>query len=85
MPITKRLPHLGTPKNLIEYILDEKNYGEKVGSVSSLNCNVETAFYEYKNIQNKYKMKGVRSAYHIIQSFSFIKKCFLHLLFAYLI
>ena len=70
MPITKRLPHLGTPKNLIEYILDEKNYGEKVGSVSSLNCNVETAFYEYKNIQNKYKMKGVRSAYHIIQSFS---------------
>lgn len=70
MPITKRLPHLGTPKNLLEYILDEKNYGEKLGSVSSLNCNVETAFYEYKDIQDKYKMKGVRSAYHIIQSFS---------------
>lgn len=24
MPVTKRLPHLGSPKNLIEYILDEK-------------------------------------------------------------
>lgn len=70
MPVTKRLPHLGSPKNLIEYILDEKNNGEKVGYVSSLNCNVETAFYEFKDIQNKYKMKGTRGAYHIIQSFS---------------
>ena len=24
MPVTKRLPHLGSPKNLIDYILDEK-------------------------------------------------------------
>ena len=70
MPVTKRLPHLGSPKNLIEYILDEKNNGEKVGYVSSLNCNVETAFYEFKDIQNKYKMRGTRGAYHIIQSFS---------------
>lgn len=70
MPVTKRLPHLGTPKNLIEYILDEKNNGEKVGYASSLNCNVETALYEFKDIQKKYKMGGTRSAYHIIQSFS---------------
>ena len=36
MPVTKRLPHLGSPKNLIEYILDEKNDGEKIGCASSL-------------------------------------------------
>lgn len=70
MPVTKRLPHLGSPKNLIEYILDEKNDGEKVGYTSSLNCNVETALYEFKDIQKKYKMNGKRGAYHIIQSFS---------------
>lgn len=70
MPVTKRLPHLGSPKNLIEYILDEKNDGEKVGYASSLNCNVETALYEFKDIQKKYKMGGTRGAYHIIQSFS---------------
>lgn len=70
MPVTKRLPHLGSPKNLIEYILDEKNDGEKVGCTSSLNCNVETALYEFKDIQKKYNMSGTRSAYHIIQSFS---------------
>ena len=56
MPVTKRLPHLGSPKNLIEYILDEKNDGEKVGCTSSLNCNVETALYEFKDIQKKYKI-----------------------------
>lgn len=70
MPVTKRLPHLGSPKNLIEYILDEKHNGEKVGLASSLNCNVETALYEFKDIQKKYKMSGTRGAYHIIQSFS---------------
>ena len=70
MPVTKRLAHLGTAKNLIEYILDEKNNGEKVGLASSLNCNVNTAFYEFRDIQNKFKMTGTRSAYHIIQSFS---------------
>lgn len=70
MPVTKRLAHLGSPKNLIEYILDEKNDGEKVGLASSLNCNVETALYEFKDIQKKYKMGGTRGAYHIIQSFS---------------
>ena len=70
MPVTKRLPHLGSPKNLIEYILDEKNDGEKVGLASSLNCNAETALYEFMDIQKKYKMGGTRGAYHIIQSFS---------------
>lgn len=70
MPVTKRLPHLGSPKNLIEYILDEKNDGEKVGCASSLNCEVETALYQFKDIQKKYKMGGTRGAYHIIQSFS---------------
>lgn len=70
MPVTKRLAHLGLPKNLIEYILDEKNDGEKVGLASSLNCCVETALYEFKDIQKKYKMGGTRGAYHIIQSFS---------------
>ena len=70
MPVTKRLPHLGSPKNLIDYILDEKNNGEKVGVASSLNCNVETAYYEFKDIQKRYKMQGTRGAYHIIQSFS---------------
>lgn len=70
MPITKRKPHYKTPQNLIEYILDEKNYGEKVGVISSINCNVETALLEFKDIQKKYQMKGKRVAYHIIQSFS---------------
>lgn len=70
MPVTKRLPHLSSPKNLIEYVLDEKNDGEKVGYASSLNCNVETSLYEFKDIQKKYKMGGTRGAYHIIQSFS---------------
>ena len=70
MPVTKRLAHLGTAKNLIEYILDEKNDGAKVGLASSLNCNINTAYYEFRDIQNKFKMTGTRSAYHIIQSFS---------------
>lgn len=70
MPVTKREPHYGTPQNLIEYILDEKNYGDKVGIASSLNCNVETALLEFKDIQNQYQMRGNRVAYHIIQSFS---------------
>lgn len=70
MPVTKRLAHLGTAKNLIEYILDEKNNGEKVGFASTLNCNLNTAYYEFKDVQNKFKMTGTRVAYHIIQSFS---------------
>lgn len=70
MPVTKRLAHVGTAKNLIEYILDEKNDGEKVGIASSLNCNLNTAYYEFMDIQNKFKMSGTRVAYHIIQSFS---------------
>ena len=70
MPVTKREVHYGTPQNLIEYALDEKHFGEKVGAVSSINCNVETAVLEFKDIQKKYDMKGNRVAYHIIQSFS---------------
>lgn len=70
MPVTKREAHYGSPKELINYVLDEKNNGEKVGQVSSINCNVETALLEYKDLQRKFKMKGSRVAYHIIQSFS---------------
>ena len=47
MPITKRDAHYGSPKQLIEYILDEKHDGEKVGIASSINCNLETALTEY--------------------------------------
>lgn len=70
MPITKRVAHYGSPQQLLDYILDEKGYGEKVGIASSLNCNVETALIEYLDIQKKFNMKGKRVAYHIIQSFS---------------
>lgn len=70
MPVTKREAHYSTPKNLIEYILDDKNHGDKVGIASALNCNIETAILEFKDIQKKFKMKGRRVAYHIIQSFS---------------
>lgn len=70
MPVTKREVHYGSPKELIGYILDEKHDGEKVGQVSSINCNSETALLEYRDLQRKYKMKGTRVAYHIIQSFS---------------
>lgn len=70
MPVTKREAHYGSPKELINYILDEKHDGEKVGQVSSINCNPETALLEFRDIQRKYNMKGTRVAYHIIQSFS---------------
>lgn len=70
MPITKREAHYGSPKELINYILDEKHNGEKVGQISSINCNSETALLEFRDIQRKYNMKGSRVAYHIIQSFS---------------
>lgn len=70
MPVTKREAHYGSPKELIEYILDEKNNEEKVGIVSSINCNAETALQEFRDIQKKFDMKGNRVAYHIIQSFS---------------
>lgn len=70
MPVTKREAHYGSPKELINYILDEKHDGEKVGQVSSINCNPETALLEFRDIQRKYNMKGSRVAYHIIQSFS---------------
>ena len=70
MPVTKREAHYCSPKELINYILDEKHDGEKVGQVSSINCNPETALLEFRDIQRKYNMKGSRVAYHIIQSFS---------------
>lgn len=70
MPYTKRMPHYGSPKELLEYILDEKNNGEKVAVTSSINCNVETALSEFIRTQKKFDMKGNRVAYHIIQSFS---------------
>ena len=53
MPITKREAHYGSPKELINYILDEKHNGEKVGQISSINCNPETALLEFKDIQRK--------------------------------
>ena len=70
MPVTKRTPHYGSPKELLEYILDEKHNEEKVGAVSSINCNTETALQEFRDVQKKFNMKGNRVAYHIIQSFS---------------
>lgn len=70
MPYTKRLAHYGSPKELISYILDEKNNGEKVAITSSLNCKVESALLGFNRTQRKFDMKGNRVAYHVIQSFS---------------
>jgi len=70
MPYTKRVAHYTSPKELIEYILDEKNFGEKVAVASSINCNTDTALYEFIDAQHKFEMKGNRVAYHVIQSFS---------------
>lgn len=70
MPYTKRMAHYGSPKELIEYILDEKNYEGKVAIASSINCNVDTALFEFLDTQQKFGMQGNRVAYHIIQSFS---------------
>ena len=70
MPYTKRMAHYGSPKELLEYILDKKNNGEKVALASSINCNVETALSEFLRTQRRFDMKGNRVAYHIIQSFS---------------
>lgn len=74
MPYTKRMPHYGSPKQLLSYILDDKNYGLKVAETSSLNCNVETSLLEFKDNQNRFEMRGNRVAYHIIQSFSPLDK-----------
>jgi len=70
MPYTKRMAHYSSPKELIEYILDEKNYGAKVAVESSINCNTDTALFEFLDMQKKFEMKGNRVAYHVIQSFS---------------
>ena len=70
MPYTKRMAHYGSPKELLEYILDKNNDGEKVAISSSINCNVETALSEFIRTQKRFDMKGNRVAYHVIQSFS---------------
>ncbi len=70
MPYTKRLPHYGSPKELISYILDKKNNGEKVAVASSINCNIDFALPNFINTQKKFDIKGNRVAYHVIQSFS---------------
>jgi len=70
MPYTKRMAHYNSPKDLLEYILDEKNGGEKVAVASSINCNVETALSEFIRTQKRFDMRGNRVAYHIIQSFA---------------
>ena len=70
MPYTKRMAHYGSPKELLEYILDKENDGEKVAIASSINCNVETALSEFIRTQKRFDMKGNRVAYHVIQSFS---------------
>lgn len=70
MPYTKRMAHYGSPKELIEYILDNYEYSEKVAVASSINCNVDTALLEFLDVQQKFEMRGNRVAYHIIQSFS---------------
>lgn len=69
MPYTKRLPHHNSAKELILYILDDKNDGEKAEVVSALNCEAETALQQFSDIAKKYNAKGSRVAYHIIQSF----------------
>lgn len=70
MPYTKRMPHYGSPKELISYILDEKNDGEKVAVSSAINCKVDSALLSFNRTQKKFDMRGNRVAYHVIQSFS---------------
>lgn len=70
MPYTKRMPHYNSPKELISYILDEKNDDEKVATTSSINCKVESALLNFTRTQKKFDMRGNRVAYHVIQSFS---------------
>lgn len=70
MPYTKRVPHYGSPKELISYILDEKNDGEKVAVKSAINCKEDFALLDFMRTQNDFEMKGNRVAYHVIQSFS---------------
>ena len=64
MPITKRVAHYGSPQQLLDYILDEKGYGEKVGIASSINCNIETALTEYLDIQKQYERKKSCLSYY---------------------
>lgn len=68
MPYTKRKAHHGSVHNLLTYIMnDEKTEGGKL--VSAFNCNVYTAEFEMENNRTKWKDKGSRAAYHLIQSF----------------
>ena len=57
MPYTKRVPHYGSPKEILEYALDEENQGKKVAEESSINCDVETALYEFQKTQKKLQTK----------------------------
>lgn len=70
MPYTKRMPHYGSPKELISYILDKKHDGEKVAITSAINCKEDFALLDFMRIQNDFEMKGNRVAYHVMQSFS---------------
>lgn len=68
MPYTKRKAHHGSVHNLLSYIMnDEKTDGGKL--VSAFNCDVYTAEFEMENNRTKWKDKGSRAAYHLIQSF----------------
>lgn len=68
MPYTKRKAHHGSVHNLLTYIMnDEKTEGGKL--VSAFNCDVYTAEFEMENNRTKWKDKGSRAAYHLIQSF----------------
>lgn len=70
MPYTKRIPHYGSPKELISYITDEKHDGEKVAVTSAINCKEDFALLDFVKTQKDFEMKGNRVAYHVIQSFS---------------
>lgn len=68
MPYTKRKAHHGSVHNLLTYIMnDEKTDGGKL--VSAFNCDVYTAEFEMENNRTRWKDKGSRAAYHLIQSF----------------
>lgn len=68
MPYTKRKPHYNTTTTLIDYILNDDKTDNGL-LTSSLNCSVDFAAKEFKNNNIKWKAKGNRVAYHLVQSF----------------
>lgn len=68
MPYTKRKPHYNTATTLIDYILNDDKTDNGL-LTSSLNCSVDFAAKEFKNNNIKWKTKGNRVAYHLVQSF----------------